>query len=344
MTPKQDLINVLSPEWVEWICDAIERGAPSAEIEATLRAQGDPNPAQTINALESHPIFAWAKRLLVHRERDARRAQLYVELHDQLWGERDRSLPVVDALSSADFFAHYYHSLRPVVIRGWVSEWDACTSWDPSTWIERFAGVEVEVSSGRDQVYRYDRSFAQTRATVDLGAFAQELIALTEPSNDRYLIARNHGFKRPELAQLLDDIDERPYLDPKRRAGCTALWFGPRGTITPLHHDTCNIMFAQVWGEKEFVLIPPHAQDLFDQASSMYSDLDPSLDLATSPQHPHQITLTLRAGEALFIPIGWWHAVRAQSLSVSLAMTHFIAPNQFDWYRPNAPTHSTTSS
>ena len=71
MTPKQDLISALSPEWVEWICEAVERGAPVAEIEATLRAQGDPNPTQTMSALENHPIFAWAKRRLGDKEREA---------------------------------------------------------------------------------------------------------------------------------------------------------------------------------------------------------------------------------------------------------------------------------
>ena len=99
-----------------------------------------------------------------------------------------------------------------------------------------------------------------------------------EGGNDRYLIARNYAFERPELATLLEDIDERPYLDPTRRQGL-ALWFGPAGTNTPLHHDTCQIMFAQIHGVKRFSLIPPHAQSLFDQATAMYSDLDPALEL-----------------------------------------------------------------
>ena len=70
----------------------------------------------------------------------------------------------------------------------------------------------------------------------------------------------------------------------------------------------------------------------------MYSDLDPTLDLSEHPQHPHQINLTLHAGDALFIPVGWWHAVRSESVSISVAMTHFMRPNTFAWYRPNART------
>jgi len=221
-----------------------------------------------------------------------------------------------------------------VIIQGWAHEWEALNTWDPELWVERFAEVEVEVSAGRSNTQQFDRRFTETRSTTTLGRFARDLLALDHPCNDRYMIARNHALDHPEISSLLDDIDERPYLDPDRRTGSLALWFGPEGTITPLHHDTCQIMFVQIRGEKEFTLIPPHAQELFDQATHMYSDLDPYLDLTQHPQHPHQMTCTLQAGDALFIPVGWWHAVRSRSLSISLAMTNFVRPNQFDWYRP----------
>jgi hypothetical protein len=36
----------------------------------------------------------------------------------------------------------------------------------------------------------------------------------------------------------------------------------------------------------------------------------------------------------LFIPVGWWHHVRALSLSINLAFTNFTRANAFDWFRP----------
>ena len=38
-------------------------------------------------------------------------------------------------------------------------------------------------------------------------------------------------------------------FDPERWKSCTAFWFGPAGTVTPLHHDTCNILFVQLYVE-----------------------------------------------------------------------------------------------
>ena len=45
---------------------------------------------------------------------------------------------------------------------------------------------------------------------------------------------------------------------------------------------------------------------------------------------------TFAPGEALFLPVGWWHHVRALDLSISLACNHFRWPNDHDGYKPGA--------
>ncbi|MGH7010325.1 MAG: cupin-like domain-containing protein [Caulobacteraceae bacterium] len=37
--------------------------------------------------------------------------------------------------------------------------------------------------------------------------------------------------------------------------------------------------------------------------------------------------MTLEAGEALFIPIGWWHQVTSLEFSVTATFTNFLWPN-----------------
>jgi ribosomal protein L16 Arg81 hydroxylase len=44
--------------------------------------------------------------------------------------------------------------------------------------------------------------------------------------------------------------------------------------------------------------------------------------------------VVLSPGEGLFIPVGWWHHVRALEPSLSVSFTSFGAPNRFDWYYP----------
>lgn len=330
MTIQSVSLDDLDPDWLRWICEALSSRASTSQIVRALKERGDPNPVATIAAVQEHPIFKWA----IQQQISGKRAQTYLKLQETLWEMRETTLPRLSAPSQEYFYEHFYLAHRPVIITDWVKHWDAVHTWNPQNWVEKFADVPIEISARRNTTPQFDRNFTSTEESTTLGAFAHELLSLSEPSNDRYLIARNYALRQPELKSLWDDIDEHHYLNPLRREGNAALWFGPEGTYTPLHHDTCQIMFAQIWGDKHFSLIPAHAQSLYRHATNMYSDLPFDLDLAKHPQHPHQIELTLKAGEALFIPVGWWHAVRSLSVSISVAMTHFYAKNDFAWYQP----------
>jgi ribosomal protein L16 Arg81 hydroxylase len=69
----------------------------------------------------------------------------------------------------------------------------------------------------------------------------------------------------------------------------------------------------------------------------MYSAFDPERLPAEIASQTTLKEFVLEAGEALFIPAGWWHHVRALDVSISLGMNHFAKENNFDaWYVPGA--------
>lgn len=50
-------------------------------------------------------------------------------------------------------------------------------------------------------------------------------------------------------AQLLEHIRYPSYFDPRQYIP-PRIWIGPKGTLTPLHRDDSDNLFAQVWSEK----------------------------------------------------------------------------------------------
>ena len=129
----------------------------------------------------------------------------------------------------------------------------------------------------------------------------------------------------------LDDVRVDPeWFDPTRLAGGTSFWLGPAGTVTPLHHDTTNILFCQLYGRKELVLVSPLEAALLPEARGFYSTL--RADTEPFPARRHR--LVLAPGEALFLPVGWWHEVRALDVSISFSLLAFRRPNVFDEYQP----------
>jgi hypothetical protein len=331
----------LAPAWREWIAENALRGVAPDALVATLRANGVPSREARARVADvvTSPLLPLARR----RERHARRLEMLAALARSAARtalhptaiERRATIP------REEFFDRYYANNVPVVLTGLVSSWPASARWTPAYLKDRFGHVEVQMTTGREGDPDYDINRARHFAPTTLGAFVDRVLAAGE-SNDFYLIARNHNLAREELQPLFDDVDfAHGYFDRARVRTGSALWFGPAGTVTPLHHDTSNILFAQVYGRKKLCLVAPNETALWRGARAMYADWDPECPEAEFARRPELRDVLLREvalepGEALFIPAGWWHHVRALTVSISLAVNAFAQPNAFGWFVPGA--------
>jgi ribosomal protein L16 Arg81 hydroxylase len=96
--------------------------------------------------------------------------------------------------------------------------------------------------------------------------------------------------------------------------------------VTPLHHDEHSIVFAQVFGRKRFKLIPPFDGPRLQARRRYYSAIDPEhLDLERHPELAGATVLdvVVEPGDMLFLPVGWWHWVRALDVSISTTFCSF---------------------
>jgi hypothetical protein len=131
-------------------------------------------------------------------------------------------------------------------------------------------------------------------------------------------------------AQLMKQIKYPPYFDPSLFIP-PRIWIGPKGTLTPLHRDDTDNLFAQVWGRKSFILAAPHHREaLGTWSTSPEGGLDgcevnpdaPDYGRFPSSRDVPFLRVALEAGDLLFLPEGWFHQV--ESISTSLSVNFWV--------------------
>ena len=180
---------------------------------------------------------------------------LYSALHRQ--SQRAGRVDVVRRISQAEFYEQYYYLNRPVILREMASSSPALGKWSPQFFADHYGSVPIDITSDRETVSDYEANFRRTTRTVTIAEFVRRLSEQSE-TNDFYLVARNYFFENPALAALRNDLmpPQEIINDADRGRGTAKLWFGPKGTVTPLHHDEHSILFLQIYGRKQFKLIP----------------------------------------------------------------------------------------
>ena len=113
------------------------------------------------------------------------------------------------------------------------------------------------------------------------------------------------------------------------------LWTGPAGTLSVLHFDRAHNLFAQLYGQKKWILFPPEdAKYLYWPSPNLrremmqFSPVDaerPAMARFPLFAKATPIEIILKPGELLFLPAAWWHQVRSLTPSISL---------NFFWFRP----------
>ena len=261
--------------------------------------------------------------------REARRLGQVVKMQARARDTAEQPIARVEAIDAGTFYERFYATGSPLLVEGYARDWPAA-AWTLETFRTRWGDAEVRITEGREADPYYDMRSAEHTRTSTMRALVDRIEA-TDASNDFYMVANNKNLDDPALAGVRDDLRlDDGILDPTRFRGCTALWLGPAGTVTPLHHDTSNILFVQLRGRKRFRLFAPWETSLFEGATAMYAAVDPERDQVDAREH----VVELGPGDALFLPVGWWHHVRALEASISLAFVGFHRDNEFDWYRP----------
>ena len=232
-----------------------------------------------------------------------------------------RSCPSLECFRT-EFMAQH----EPLVLTDCVEHWPAVSASGHRAWtvdyIKRVAGprtVPIEIGS------KYtDSDWGQKLMTVS--DFIDQYIL---NSHQLGYLAQHQLFD--QIPELRNDICIPDYCclgENDHETVDINAWFGPEGTVSPLHYDPKHNFLVQVMGRKYIRLykeeytecVYPHPDRLLFNTSQV--DVE-NPDLVKFPRFQdadgHCVECVLKPGEMLYIPPRCWHYVRSLAVSFSVS-------------------------
>lgn len=156
-----------------------------------------------------------------------------------------------------------------------------------------------------------------------MGEFIDKFI--TKESDNPGYLAQHQLFN--QIPELRNDICIPTYccLGESDDVDINA-WFGPCGTVSPLHHDPKHNFLVQVVGEKYVRLydhkhtnsLYPHPEEMLSNTSQVDVENPDFSKFPRFSEVPYKECI-LRSGEMLYIPPKCWHYIRSLSVSFSVS-------------------------
>ena len=326
----------ISPEWRQWVAEnALRDCTPHSMCDTMMRAGVPPEAAVAgVASVLQDPCYlaALKHQQLARKLKSVMLNQALLQQQAPGWGRIEKRAGV----SRTGLFERYGTGNYPVVLTDLAKDWPALARWTPAYLKERFGALEVEVQAGRSTDPDYEANKLNLRRRMRLADFIDRIQA--GPSNDLYLTANNEALRGTPLAALLDDIGPLPdYLEPATLGSSAFLWVGPAGTVTPLHHDTVHLFHLQIVGRKRWRFISPLQTPLVYNFNAVFSQVNlDAPDLGRYPDFAQAqvLDVVVEPGEAIFLPLAWWHHVTSLDTCISLSLSNVRLPNDFKYDNP----------
>ena len=233
----------------------------------------------------------------------------------------------------------------PLVILGGLTHWPALHErpWSsPAYWMNKTFGGRrlIPVEVGRSYT---DEEWGQSIITFREFMEKYMLNEQVEYGREVGYLAQHDLFS--QIPSLRNDVSIPIYCYtdvPSGQSGKGALkleepllnaWFGPAGTVSPLHTDPYLNVLCQVVGKKYVRLYSPAETKKVYPRGIEEGDVDMSntseIDVEGAPdvldakfplfREAKYVETILSEGECLYIPVGWWHYVRSLTVSFSVS-------------------------
>lgn len=212
---------------------------------------------------------------------------------------------------------------KPLLLKAGCHDFPALDKWTDSFLISQLGDEEVEVEVSSDELFASPER-PRDLLLLSIREYIERKLVKNHSNTEQNLYLAQVSLEK-NLSTLLQDIPVESFL-PNSNNCDKKLWFSFEDRITPLHFDREHNLFLQIRGKKRFTLFSPEQSLLLYPATALGKDhfslvdvLNPSLKAHPAYAHASSSQINLTAGDALILPMYWWHHV--QSFGTSLGVS-----------------------
>jgi len=221
-------------------------------------------------------------------------------------------------LSAEVFQREYLQQNRPVILTDAMQTWPALKKWNLSFFKQQYGHLEVPVYSNN-----YSKPGKGYMAHDRMMPFGEFLDVISSGPSDLRLFLFDLFGPAPELRE---DFQFHTQLMGGWITKLPFMFFGAPGSEVTLHYDIdcANVFLSQFCGTKRVILFAPEqSQKIYHHPFTVKSLIDPKKpDLLKFPalKHVQGYDDVLQHGETLFMPSRYWHYMRYEDFSFSMAL------------------------
>lgn len=251
------------------------------------------------------------------------------------------------------FYRNFVSQSRPLLINGAFNHWPALEKWNENYLRNKLGDTIVTVSvtpnGYADGIYE-GRFVMPEERTMPMSQFLNILFTPVDERKDHgvFYIQKQNSNLTEEFSALMKDVDSHISWGSTAfgmKPEAVNLWMGDEKAITSMHRDHYENLYCVVSGEKTFILHPPTDlpyipygtyrsavyKEAFDGNFTLVEDengtevtwvavdpLNPDLDRYPQYAWSQPLTVTVKAGQMLYLPSLWFHHVRQSQACIAI--------------------------
>lgn len=231
---------------------------------------------------------------------------------------------------------------KPVVVENGLSDWPALTKWDIPYLRKKIGHLEVTTTvtpNGYADAVTDGKFVMPEERMMHMSDFL-DIIENPASANGVFYIQKQNSNLTDEFASLLNDVPLEISWGTEafgKTPDAVNFWMGDERAVTSMHRDHYENLYCVVKGWKKFILIPPTDLPFVPyenyQAAVFKENKDGEFDIvddfetgkvpwvAINPLKPNlekypqysqasPISVTVNAGQILYLPSLWFHHVQ----------------------------------